>query len=1525
MLNIFKRWPIIVYKSQWGDVIATQQVAPGGTDTPPAPPAKNGYVFTGWSGSYTNVTADTTTVTAQYRAANYTVVFDGNGATGGSMEAQTFVYDAAQNLRKNGFINNFQVVFHFNGNGQSDKIESLTAGFSGWATSAAGGVAYANGAYVKNLAKTDGATVTLYAKWASSGAIALPIPTVPAGKNFLGWYTAASGGNWVGEGGASYTPSSSMDIYAHWSASTYSVRYNPNGGAGTMADTALTYGTDGNLRANAFVRTGYSFAGWATSAGGSVVYGDGATVRNLSGVQGAVVNLYAVWTANTYTVTFVPGENHTVADATKQVTFGAPYGDLPDAASSVLGEVFAGWFLEDGTRIDKTTTVATAANHSLYARFATGSYTVRFEANGGSGVMANMSFEFGETKALAKNAFTRTNVTFGYEYRFLGWSLDANAKTASYADGQSVSNLASAANETVVLYAVWRGAVRVTVKSNDTTLGTVSDSTGWYQPGTTLTIEAAVLDASSTKFTGWYVDGVKVSASAKYTLTVPDADCTYEARFKNVLHKVYIPSFNAAYGSAALTVAGKEIADISQPVSCREGDTIGLKLVPAYNYNANGWQILDKTYSGSECSLVVSDAHPETIECIALFTEKPKFTFVVSLSGSGANAATLTANDGYGNRWSGAAGDSLEVIGYVGIKYTATVALPNDDSTYSFEGWEKDGSLVESAKKSYSFTNTTTASVALVAKVHSAKHVLNIISSPGGLPAYGYLAAKVGDTPVDAFYNILVTEGQWITVTATPSAIRNFARWEVDGIDDSIEREYRFQITSSMPETVYATAFFETKSRSTLSAVKENGGLGTIDVSYTDVLNADTGTVGEHTVYLTKDSAGEVHDDLYAGVVYTYTATVSEYKSTVTGNQLSEFGGWYAKRGEKWAKQTSDLVCKMTDTEEAKAVFAYKTLVQGTISVSGGRGAVSISENTQPDIAAAGSEGPKWLVGRSVTLVAAPEEGYTFSFWRIVINGVPQSSVTNATLTLSPTADFTATAMFETKKCPVTLTVDQPSRVGMEKVHATVDGREVDDLAMEALVYGTVVVFHAEAREGYGFDGWYADGVRVSQEADYTAPALTDKLDIVAKFSATLSLSLSMSETAAGTVAATTAFDAEGNPIDFPAGAATATATVVLGGKCGIRVQATQGAFGAWYKASDTALENPLEYESEDTVVVSDNLALVARLVNADDYTYIALFNGWKNEDEREDNVILGILSLTKGETVDESVYNDGIKGAGYTGAAITGAYAYYRFLGVQRSRLKAVDNSGRTFAGWKMQMLDKGSFTEPSEFSDEQETDISTRFNCILTAYWGTPKPVRIAVGYCEGSRGCGSLTMSGATDKRVSDDNGITDEIMQGVRVTIGANVANGYMFVGWYRDSIGEDSSLVSREQSYAFTVDAQQSFYAKFAEDRNAIYKWEGSDVLKTLRWKSKTYVSNHPLDFAGARVDATDYSVRLKVEMFSSPDKGALPKATKEIEIRSQDARRLVHKRPEKFCALTVEADSEIDAIVVGTSMEGLAV
>jgi hypothetical protein len=78
-------------------------------------------------------------------------------------------------------------------------------------------------------------------------------------------------------------------------AFAYFIRFNANGGEGTMNEEMFIYGVEKALPANAFKRGGYAFAGWATSPDGEKVYDDKQQIRDLSATSDVMINLYAVW------------------------------------------------------------------------------------------------------------------------------------------------------------------------------------------------------------------------------------------------------------------------------------------------------------------------------------------------------------------------------------------------------------------------------------------------------------------------------------------------------------------------------------------------------------------------------------------------------------------------------------------------------------------------------------------------------------------------------------------------------------------------------------------------------------------------------------------------------------------------------------------------------------------------------------------------------------------------------------------------------------------------------------------------------------------------------------------------------------------------------------------------------------------------------------------------------------------------------------------------------------------------------
>ena len=216
--------------------------------------SKTGYTFGGWKINSTNYTAGqkvknlstangaTLTATAIWNANKYTIKYDGNGSTGGSVSNTSCTYGSNCTLANNGF-------------------SKTGYKFTKWKI---GSKEYSAGEAVKNLSATNGATLT---------------------------------------------------ASAQWSKLTYTVSYNNNGGSGAPGNQTKTYGTDLTLSSTKPTRSGWTFEGWGTSASDtSVDYASGAKYT-----KNANITLYAIWSKK-FTATFYRNKAGWSSDQTKSCT-----------------------------------------------------------------------------------------------------------------------------------------------------------------------------------------------------------------------------------------------------------------------------------------------------------------------------------------------------------------------------------------------------------------------------------------------------------------------------------------------------------------------------------------------------------------------------------------------------------------------------------------------------------------------------------------------------------------------------------------------------------------------------------------------------------------------------------------------------------------------------------------------------------------------------------------------------------------------------------------------------------------------------------------------------------------------------------------------------------------------------------------------------------------------------------------------------------------------------------------------------
>ena len=304
------------------------------------------------------------------------------------------------------------------------------------------------------------------------------------GYTFKGWFSDSALRKQIT--GFKKGTTGNKTVYAKWAARTYTIKFDGNGGKGSIADLKAQYGKNVQLSANRFSKKDHTFLGWSTSKTAKKAdYKNKATVKNLS--TGKTVTLYAIWKLNSYKIVFYDnfsemitentggGASSSFASATMTCYVNKTY-TLP-LEFSHTGYTFTGWSKTKGGKIVyknkatvKNLSGKNGAVFTLYANWKANTYTVKFDGNGGkaSKAMADLSCTFGKKAALPANTFKLTG------YKFKGWALRADGDV-KYKNKASISNLTSKNKGVVTLYAQWGYTVNY-IANNDYASG-VTNST----------------------------------------------------------------------------------------------------------------------------------------------------------------------------------------------------------------------------------------------------------------------------------------------------------------------------------------------------------------------------------------------------------------------------------------------------------------------------------------------------------------------------------------------------------------------------------------------------------------------------------------------------------------------------------------------------------------------------------------------------------------------------------------------------------------------------------------------------------------------------------------------------------------------------------------------------------------------------------------------------------------------------------------------------------------------------------------
>ena len=665
---------------------------------------KTGYSFAGWNtaadgkgtayaaaGSFA-IGAANVTLYAQWTINSYTVTYDGNGSTGGTVPtdgSSPYNYGATVTAL-----------------GNTGSLVKTGYSFAGWNTAADGkGTAYA----AAGSFAIGAANVTLYAQWTinsytvtydGNGSTGGTVPTdgsspynygatvtvlgntgslVKTGYSFAGWNTAADGkGTAYAAAGSFAIGAANVTLYAQWTINSYTVTYDGNGSTGgtvpTDGSSPYNYGATVTVLGNtgSLVKTGYSFAGWNTAADGK---GTAYAAAGSFAIGAANVTLYAQWTINSYTVTY-DGNGSTggtvPTDGSSPYNYGATVTALGNTGSLVkTGYSFAGW----NTAADgKGTAYAAAgsfaigaANVTLYAQWTINSYTVTYDGNGSTGgtvpTDGSSPYNYGATVTVLGN--TGSLVKTGYS--FAGWNTAADGKGTAYAAAGSFA--IGAAN--VTLYAQWTiNSYTVTYDGNGSTGGTVpTDGSSPYNYGATVTAlgNTGSLVKTGYSFAGWNTaaDGKGTAYAAAGSFAIGAANVTLYAQWT-------INSYTVTYDGNGST-GGTVPTDGSSPYNYGATVTVlgNTGSLVKTGYSFAGW---NTAADGKGTAYAAAGSFAIGAANVTLYAQWTINSYTVTYDGNGSTGGTVPTD------------------GSSPYNYGATVtALGNTGSLvktgYSFAGW----------------------------------------------------------------------------------------------------------------------------------------------------------------------------------------------------------------------------------------------------------------------------------------------------------------------------------------------------------------------------------------------------------------------------------------------------------------------------------------------------------------------------------------------------------------------------------------------------------------------------------------------------------------------------------------------------------------------------------------------------------------------------------------------------------------------------------------------------------------------
>ena len=264
-----------------------------------------------------------------------------------------------------------------------------------------------------------------------------------------------------------------------------------------------------SIKSPTIEKLGYNVVGWNTNANATTSSWNANTNKN--NVNGTY---YPIVKAKTIKVIFY--RNASTSDsttATQTFTYGVSGQAFSAKGWTNTGHTMAGWAKNRNAVTKDYNTLSGVAdtwinsyapNINLYAVWSPNTYTISYNANGGSGAPTAQTKTYGTDLTLTTSKPTRSGYTFN------GWNTKSDGSGTSYSAGGKFTT-----NANTTLYAKWKQNT-FTLRYNDNMGSGCSTKTKTITPGNKLGTLCRPTRSGYWYFNGWYYDGKKYTASTVF-------------------------------------------------------------------------------------------------------------------------------------------------------------------------------------------------------------------------------------------------------------------------------------------------------------------------------------------------------------------------------------------------------------------------------------------------------------------------------------------------------------------------------------------------------------------------------------------------------------------------------------------------------------------------------------------------------------------------------------------------------------------------------------------------------------------------------------------------------------------------------------------------------------------------------------------------------------------------------------------------------------------------------------------------